>query len=141
MSTYVRQRWALQRAGVLSALLAAVLLAPSAARASCGEYVVLGPGMAHVGPASRVGESVPPGPQAPAGLPMKHGPCHGSGCSRGPLLPESLTPVPPAPCGGERWGCVSELLTAAETPVAGSTPEDGSTRAVRRGAAVYHPPR
>jgi hypothetical protein len=97
--------------------------------------------MAHVGPASVAGESVLPAPQEPAGLPMKHGPCHGPGCSRGPVLPETLTPVPTAPISGEQWGCVSELLAAAETPAAGRAPEDGSTRAARRGAAVYHPPR
>jgi hypothetical protein len=133
-------RWDRQGAGVLPALLAALLFAPSAARASCGDYVIGGTGdAAQVASPSLSSEARPGAPRAPA-VPVQHGPCHGPFCSSNPL-PAPLAPVPPAPVHGDQWACAPALLAVPTPEAAGPAPREESLRAVRHSAAIYHPPR
>jgi hypothetical protein len=122
-------------AGVGLPVLAVVLAAPSAARASCGDYVVLGPTGDHHAAADPSPMSHP-AHHDPAGMPR---PCHGPHCSRGgtPLPVPVLAP----PVTAEEWGYLPPLVT----PAGGSRPaslfDDTNPRPVRRPSSVYHPPR
>ncbi len=129
-------------AGLLSAFLAAGLLAPSEARAGCGDYVT---------PASRSAGHVPTAsaehtPQMP--LPANHspitpreghGPCQGTSCSRGSLPP--LQPVPSAPPVVERWSCLTSLLIPTGAKPANYLSDHSVAHPVRRGQDIFHPPR
>jgi hypothetical protein len=113
---------------VLLALLAGALLAPSAARASCGDYVLIGDrpaGAAHHAPTN-------PGDH-PA-------PCSGPFCSRHPVQPP-LLPVAPVSERVDQWGCVGALGGVPDEPFLGRVSGDPGERPVRQGRAIYHPPR
>src|SRR4051812_14936445 len=95
-------------ARVLPALLVGLLLAPSAACASCGDYVVQG-GNGHAAPplltTSRSGVMPPashPRPHQPGEGPA---PCSGPLCSRGSFVPP--VPVTGVTTHGNEWGYFS----------------------------------
>jgi hypothetical protein len=115
-----RRRPALPLLGALLALAAGFCCAPPAARASCGDYVVL-----DHRPAS-------PAPAVPA-----H-PCHGPSCSRGSLPP--LVPLTTAPSGPDRWGHLDPPPVEPPVPsfrIGSAEP----SRPTHHPAGVYHPPR
>jgi hypothetical protein len=135
MTPLVRRRLTRQGAGVLSALLAAALLAPPAARASCGDYVVIGdhPAGAHAQP----GHPTPDAPKAP---PDGRAPCSGPLCSRHhPQAP--LAPPAPAPERGDQWGWIDPLPLLPVPGPLGAVVGDVRDRPVRHARTVYHPPR
>jgi hypothetical protein len=136
MIARAHRRVAWQGAGVLLAFLAVSMLAPSAARASCGDYVMMGTGADHASPPSLGPETHHGTPAAP----VKHGPCHGPFCSGQPL-PAPLAPIAPPPVHGEQWAHLYVLVPAAAPSDAGLLPQDASRCLVRHGPAVYHPPR
>ncbi|HZY86320.1 MAG TPA: hypothetical protein VFE78_15920, partial [Gemmataceae bacterium] len=108
-----RRSLAKRYAGVLAALLAGSLCAPSAARAGCGHRPFLGDGPGELklltdDAASRPG-------QAPDGA-KPATPCKGPGCSRGP---SQAPATPPAPAPRElkpSWALVPGPLPAATGP-------------------------
>jgi hypothetical protein len=137
MTSFARWRLAWHGAGALLALLALLLLAPSAARASCGDYVTMGSSTA----AHSASPSLPSDNRlgVPA-VPRRHGPCHGPFCSGNPL-PAPLAPVPPAPVHGDQWAHLCGLLLVAPADTANPVSMDDSRTPVRHGLLVYHPPR
>lgn len=123
-------------------ILAAVLLAPATARASCGDYVRMGQHPAH---ATSAAAPFPPRDSANVAVPVVPTqkpvpPCSGPSCSRRtPIAPTA--PVPPAPVEGKHWGCVDSAdLTAGNRP-ARFTAAESSARPVHRAESVFHPPR
>ena len=127
-----------QAAGVLLALLAAGLFAPAAARASCGDYVLVGGRPADMpAHAAQLPGSAPDAPALPPGGPV---PCSGPLCSRHtPPLP--LMPLVPAPERGDQWGWVGPAALVPEDEAFDRVPADVHRRPVRHGLTVYHPPR
>jgi hypothetical protein len=120
-------------AGVALPLLAGALLAPAAARASCGEYVVMGPH--HTAPAPSQPNLHPePGGSAPGPAP-----CSGPTCSRGHPLP--VLPLSSAPDGAEHWAWLLVEVAVTGPTLRSSLPDGGGGRRVSRGSRVYHPPR
>jgi hypothetical protein len=134
MIRLARRPLARQATGVLLALLAVALFAPSAARASCGDYVLVG---GHSAASPEHGAQVPDAPALPAG---GHVPCSGPLCSRHvPPLP--LLPLVPAPERGDQWGCVDPASLVPEDEALDRVADDALGRPVRHALAVYHPPR
>src|SRR3954447_19209418 len=95
-------RWRLARllTGVGLTLSASVPFAPATARASCGDYLLVGG--PHIGDASHadphIASSAMPHPARRVPAAPGHGgpPCSGAMCSRGPLsLPLSSAPASP----------------------------------------------
>jgi hypothetical protein len=135
MKSVPRKRSIRFGAGVLATLLAGSLLAPSGARASCGDYVVM------ASPAGGHDDAEPqaahPGPALPAD---GHRPCSGPHCSQhAPPLPQAPAPAPPERPG--EWGTLLALsLPATAQPIA-SLPDEPALHSVRRASTVYHPPR
>jgi hypothetical protein len=141
MSVLARWRWARQGTGLLLAALAALLLAPVAARAGCGDYVVIGgkpPAVAQ--PDLHPPAASPQAEHAPALPPGGHAPCPGPLCSRGPT-PLPLPPAPPAPSPAEKWDGTLLPPSLADTEPVAWLADDDTARPVRRGSGIYHPPR
>ncbi|HKI35097.1 MAG TPA: hypothetical protein VKA46_24790, partial [Gemmataceae bacterium] len=112
-------------------ILAGLLLAPSAARASCGDYVTTRLSAPH---------HAAPGEQPPPAVPKPHKPCHGAHCSQAPASPPAPVPTTSTQTLQE-WGCVLDEL--ALTPL-GSTPllaRQQAPRLVRLPSGIFHPPR
>jgi hypothetical protein len=111
-----------------AAVLAGVLLAPSAARASCGDYVILGD--------RPTAHAHPPGP-----APTTPQPCHGPHCSgdRQPLPP--ATPAPAPPSTSEQWCCPTSPPLIPDPDSTLLAPPLSVSRPPDRGTDVYHPPR
>jgi hypothetical protein len=111
---------------VTGVILAAGLLAPSAARGECGTYVT------YANPA----QAKPTGGHGP--MPV---PCHGPTCSQTP----PRAPMPPAPPHLRILADDSLPLTGGEAdPVPDSSPfpvDPAAGSPIRRPADVYHPPR
>lgn len=139
MTTQGHRRLVRLAAGVL-ATLAAVALAPADARASCGDYVIIGNPhvqghMAH--------HAAMPEP-APAGMPMPghgHKPCSGPRCSGAPPASPVQPVPPPAPVRGEDAGLASSPDTPFGQLSAAYRHEEPLQRPVRLASSVYHPPR
>jgi hypothetical protein len=125
-------------------LLTACLGAPSAARAECGDYVILGG--RHSNHAST---QVPPGTMptptdhnakvpAPSG---RHGPCRGPTCSGGmpaPLLP----PVAPVPGSDYKWASTLLVPTGPGADRGERSAIDQSFRPLSPPPFdIFHPPR
>jgi len=122
-------RWSL---GVALALLAGSLLAPTPARAGCGDHVLLTPRM-NV-PADDASGSLPAQPA------KQHVPCSGPNCTRAPIAPAPV-PVAPVSFGAPEWACVVAPLAL---PAANSLPhtlEPLRDHPLSAGSSVYHPPR
>jgi hypothetical protein len=120
------------KAGALLALLAGYGLAPPAAHARCGDYVL--PRHADARPA-------PPAETRPA-APVPHDPkpCHGPLCSTRHQTP---TPAPaPAPTSVvEQWAWLTPAAPPAPSAGQPRPPDGPSLLPVPPGASVYHPPR
>ena len=117
--------------GVGLSLLATALLAPSAARAGCGEHVLVTPA------AKATSHSPASVPEQPA---KKQAPCSGPHCSHAPIAPPPA-PVVPVPTGGQEWACVLlpfGLLAETSSPY---TPDDSVVSPPHGGSDIYHPPR
>jgi hypothetical protein len=129
--------------GAIMMLLAAVLAAPSAARAGCDNHSpTLRP---------RLPDGIPPGlplssadklrPVDDKATPAPHDsrPCSGPNCSRKQLPPPS--PVRSIPAGPEQWAWVCSLpLLPPLEPTAGWLPDE-PLRCQCQGSSVFHPPR
>lgn len=120
-----------------------VLVAPSGARAGCGNYVVTG----DKGSAAAYSNPLPHLPASPYQMPSipsaPHDgskPCSGPMCSRAPL---SLPTAPPsvAPQQGNDAAQPTLLLNVAEIQHIDCCLDETPQRPIRRGAEVYHPPR
>lgn len=125
------------RPGVLAALLAGWLLAPSAARATCGDYVVVG------GQHGRMEDSASHRPvDRTASMPAEdsHRPCSGPRCSRGPV-PLPLTPLTLPPLTTDLWGCLPPCFRPSEPDLGARLRHAPSLVPVPRASSVYHPPR
>jgi hypothetical protein len=115
-----------------SVLLLGVLAAPSAVRASCGDYVMIG---GH--PAAKADATTPRQTPHDTGHP---GPCSGPFCSRGPTLPP-LLPVAVVTVSAEHWGCLLCPPTLPE-PDARSLPCAAPLPLPERlPCSIFHPPR
>jgi hypothetical protein len=115
-----------------AALLASLLLAPSVARAECGDYVVMG------GTAARISSA----PHQPPMTPGDHRlPCSGPNCSRH-IPPAAPAPVAPSTPSSEHWGCAVQL-ESVPVPAAQhcAVPDNNGLKPVTFTVPVYHPPR
>jgi hypothetical protein len=117
------------------ALVAVILLAPGAAHATCGDYVVGGLGN-HVRSSPMPGPSTPPD-QLPSG---DRAPCSGPMCSEHPAE-NPLAPSLPLPPSEEVWGCLPDLVTAGTAGTACYIPDGAPGVPVAHTSSVYHPPR
>jgi hypothetical protein len=132
----------LTRAGL--ALAAAVLFAPTTARADCATHIPSFSGFGlpfadrHDGDRHAAEQSSAPASEAPAPKP-----CSGPSCHEHDPLPSSPMPAPaPAPSGGgQEWGCISPFHLALISPHGDLLHDDARVHAVRRTADVFHPPR
>jgi hypothetical protein len=120
-------RWVRLSAGVVLPLLLGVLAAPGTARATCGDYVLLG---GHPVPAAT--PEAPPAPPQP-------GPCSGPLCSRPTSLP--LSPVSTAPAPVEDRCCPPPPLLLDDCQAVARLLERSCPKPSRSSVAVYHPPR
>ncbi len=126
MTSLARWHSAGHRLGWALAFLVGVLAAPSPARASCGDYVRMGDSGHR--PAAGDRHDTPPA-----------GPCHGPHCDRHRDAP--LAPSAPLPGPGEDWACVAAGSDPASHGPGYPILPEGASRAVRRAAAIFHPPR
>ena len=125
--------------GAALTLLAGALLAAEA-RATCGDYVMLGTNTAHRGNTAKDS----PSPNLPVRIPHdshnEQKPCSGPFCSRAPSsLP--LSPAPVAPVRAEQWGWLVNAPIAASTDPSFLAFNDGLDRPVCHVLSIYHPPR
>lgn len=137
-------RWVRRFAGVALALLAGMLLAPSAARGQCGHYVLFGSKTSNNGipnASQDAPEAVPlTVPAHPSVPPGNHTPCSGPMCSRGSdSLP--LAPISPSHVTGNQWGCLTTLATAIESEPATLFWDEKRADPRRHLSIIYHPPR
>jgi hypothetical protein len=134
MTSQTGRRWGRLLAGVVLPLLVIVLAAPAAARASCGDYVVLGSRSAH----SEMATGTQPGESLPA-VPVPK-PCSGPGCNRG-------TPLPlPAPSTissvqAEDWLCLPDRLRPTDPQLVTFLMDPPAPSSEGRNLSIYHPPR
>ncbi len=107
-------------------LLSAALLAPTPARAGCGD------GYVHRRPTAN--------PQAPAPVPeLPPVPCHGPGCSGNE--PPPLLPAPVTPPAAELWACLGGADDGGPAPVGRPNPGEPSRKPTRLPGSVFRPPR
>ena len=125
---------------VAVAILAGVLFAPTAARAQCGAYVVVGaraagghdqapPAMAHA--ASDTRSDAPASPSRP---------CTGPMCSSAPLA-MPVVPLSTPRERGEQWSSLTDLLGESAAGPAAFLADGPDQRQVHRTLSIYHPPR
>jgi hypothetical protein len=127
----------LRLAGWAVPILALLSCAPSVARASCGDYVVMR------GPHAEA--AMPPGPwhSAEAPVPVRpdpHKPCSGPNCSRGPVVPSLPAPTvgPPAP---HEWGSLTGPPAFAAPGHESFLFESSPSQPIRLTRSIFHPPR
>jgi hypothetical protein len=150
MKRYATTSWARFLAAALLAWLGQGTVAPSAARASCGDYVTVSSGEGETTPSHQ-----PPAPTRPCpgnvtpcrehvpaeALPDSQVPCRGPGCSGNPVPPpEPLTTVSPEG-GQDHWVCLVSLPVFLPADPGDPRTEPGALRPVRHGLSVFHPPR
>jgi hypothetical protein len=121
---------------------AALLGAPPVARASCGDYVVIGGQPARGQHHSGMTPATAPSDNQPAPAPDHRRPCHGPSCSGAPtpVQPASPAPAPTGPHGTE-WGW---LTTAPDRPDVGPMSRwraVDAARPLRLATSILHPPR
>jgi hypothetical protein len=124
-------RWRLLLGAAL-AVLAGVLLAPTPARAGCGDHVIL-----MSGTDSLASKAPMPAPIQPNEKPA---PCSGPTCSHSPIAPAPAPTAPVAPSVPE-WACVLALSTL---PVVTFSPHPLDNRReplLSLASSIYHPPR
>jgi hypothetical protein len=110
--------------------MAGLVLAPNPARASCGDYVLLGKeGM------GRLDQHNQPGP-----LSDHERPCSGPNCSRQPMTPPAV-PVAPSSTSGQEWGCTGACLVLDRLVLDGCIVPAPDLSPRRLSSPVFHPPR
>jgi hypothetical protein len=116
------------------ALCALSLAKPSAVRAECGDYVMLG--NRHAASSSGANET-----QRGA---MHHSqkpklPCHGPHCSRG--TPAPAVPIAGAPAPAQEWGCIAKIAFVFANRA--TTPWREAFDSFPRSyvSSIFHPPR
>jgi hypothetical protein len=119
-------RWVRLLAGVVLPLLAGILAAPATARASCGDYVLLGNHPAAL-------------PEAPPGSQTQPRPCSGPLCSRPTPLPSA--PVATTPTPVEDRCCPLPPLLLDDSQAGERLLEFFCPKPRHPSVAVYHPPR
>ncbi len=124
-------------AGWAVPILAGLLLAPSGARASCGDYVVTRLSGAGLAPA---GEHAAPAGELPSAAPRPPKRCPGPYCSQVPAAPPAPMPTAP-PQTALEWGCVTDGLLVAAPGRSAGLAEQTACRPVRLPSAIFHPPR
>ncbi|HEV3263532.1 MAG TPA: hypothetical protein VG013_42240 [Gemmataceae bacterium] len=144
MKAFACDRLARSFGGVLATLLAGVLLAPSVARASCGDYLVRGmhPASGAMSANARGAVAGMPSAAHHAG-PTDHGqntPCSGPNCSRG-RPPQAPPQAPPAPVRGDRDVCTTAWRASDDPDAVVPLLDGGARKPLRRGQVIYHPPR
>jgi hypothetical protein len=117
--------------GVGLPLLAVALLAPSSARAGCGDHVLVTPA------AKAISHSPVSVPEPPA---KKQAPCSGPHCSHAPITPPPA-PVVPVPTGGHEWACVLLPIAMPAETSSPYIPDNHVVSPLPNGSGVYHPPR
>jgi hypothetical protein len=108
---------------------------PSAARAECGDYVIVG--------AVAGRDQSHPVPAQSGHLPSKnsapHTPCRGPYCSSGaPIVPPPVTVLPLTP---EQWGCVSAWAFFRHFLSSGRIVDEPPQEPRLFAQGIYHPPR
>jgi hypothetical protein len=130
--------------GGLLVLLAHFVCVPSLARASCGEYVILGTHDADHAQSFLTGVGRTHLPRSTSGGAHNqtgHGkPCSGPMCSRG-SSPLPLTPLVPPPTSGEQWAHGSQVPLLSDIRSDAHSLEVNSPRSFRHVRDIYHPPR
>lgn len=125
-------RAALRRlAGWALPVLAGLLVAPAAARADCGDYVVT-----RIYRDAMAGRHEPVPPDAP----RPHKPCSGPLCSQAPVAPTAPVPTAPRPASQE-WGCFLNGLFLAPLDRGALLADEQPQSPVRLASAIFHPPR
>ena len=134
-------------AGVIVILLANGWVAPSTARAACGDYPLwLSAGQHAPLPEARqdgLEEHNQPTRPDSKPMPMPHHrapkPCKGPHCSRDNLPP--LTPVSVAPGGPDQWAWMISLHRGGEPQPTWDWLVEGAHYAARHRTNIFHPPR
>jgi hypothetical protein len=136
MASHAGWRWGRRLAGVALPLLVIVLATPATARASCGDYVVLGSGPGHSAGrptmATQRHESMP-------SIPVPT-PCSGPGCNRGTPLPLPA-PATISSLQGEDWVCLPDRLLPTDAPIVTRLQEQPAPATEGHLRSIYHPPR
>jgi len=122
------------------ALAAAVLFAPTNARADCATHILSFsafnlPFQEQHDEGRRAAER-PAAPEAPAPKP-----CSGPLCHKHDPIPSSPMPAPAPSVGGQEWGCLSRFHLTLVSPHGDLLRDHAPAHAVRRIADVFHPPR
>lgn len=128
-------RWAASLPGGTVAVLAWLLLAPAEAWAACGDHVVTARSL--TGSPSQPDSAIP---SDPLSTHDHRRPCSGPTCSRAPVAP----PAAPASVAQERSHEAALPLgpmSVSVTHPTGAQPDDPLARPIRRGVAIFHPPR
>ena len=117
--------------GAVAAFTLSALLAPSAARAACGDgFMPLGGGHKAATPLRTPGAPTHPLP----------GPCPGPLCQQNTSDPLPV-PVAPAPTGSDDLGTLPALLLFCVAPPNSRGEESAFGQPIRRATDVFHPPR
>src|SRR5262249_12595473 len=124
--------------GTALLFLALAFALPQAARAECGDYVVIG---------SKAASTPAAMPEKPtAAHPGSHhpfqpgAPWSGPNCSRRSLPPVPVPVTTPQPTG-ERWGWVASWVVQIEQSSSLAVAPIASLALAHRGLDIYHPPR
>jgi hypothetical protein len=123
-------------AGALAALLLGVLAAPSAVRASCGDYVLM---RSHGDHRALPGHSGPDLSGEPAAPTAPLAPCSGPHCSGHRPLP--LPPPAVIPVSVEHWACLPGQLLRAGPRFHDFLTGDRCPRPTHSPSSIFHPPR
>jgi len=122
----------------MALLLVATLALPQAARASCGDYLIINSkASSSSGPMSSNDIPAHSKPHNPLGPDV---PCSGPNCSRR-SLPPAPAPAPTPERNGEEWGYMPVSLQKANPFSVGSICTVSSPAPIYRGLVIYHPPR
>ena len=119
-------------------LLAAVLFAPAAARASCGDYVTVVHPSGTMPPAPAPDTERAPAPGGPV-YPPAPAPCHGPECS--PSAPASQAVIPPPSDRLDQCALLTEALSSSRPGQVGPREAAEAPDLSRHPSPVYHPPR
>jgi hypothetical protein len=138
MSLHAGWRWGRLLAGAGLPLPAAVLAAPPAARASCGDYVLIGSRVVHLAGQPQI----PGATDRPDSLPADPDPepCSGPMCNGRVPLPVTI-PVTVPPSQTEDGLCLSAHVLPGDARLAGFLGDEPTACPEGPGLSVYRPPR
>jgi hypothetical protein len=117
--------------------LAGLLFAPTAARASCGDYLTIRTPDGKTVTPPHQGPTDPLNPDAPA----PPAPCDGPHCSQAPASPPAPAPAPVTPQTFSEWGCLADGLLAAALEAAFLRDDQNPQHPLPLPDGVFHPPR